>query len=259
MTGYEPHGTGTPLVLVPGLAATGRFFAPVAGELAAGHRVVTVELPRHGPATVRRAAQELADVVDRLDLRGAVLLGWSLGATVAYEYLDRFGAGRISALVSVEQSPRLTVGPGWPHAAFGGLDPAGVERLRTTALTDPAAFADSLVRGSFAAGTEPDEALVAELTAEALRWTPEACATLFADAAGLDFRAGLAAVTVPTLLVHGARSRVYPTDVGRWLAGTVPGAELRVFADSGHLPFVEQPDDFVRTVTDFIARSVSHA
>ncbi|MEV8531502.1 alpha/beta hydrolase [Streptomyces sp. NPDC051211] len=258
MTEFHVRGAGSPLVMVPGLAATGRFFAPVATELADGHRVVTIELPRRGAATVRRAAQDLAEVFDRLDLRGAVLLGWSLGATVAYEYLDRFGSERVSGLVWVEQSPRLTLGPGWEHAAFGGLDAAGVEQLLGTVAADRTAFADSLVRGSFAAGSEPDQDLVAELTAEALRWTPRACAGLLADAAALDLRPKLAAGTgVPTLLIHGAKSQVYPTEVGRWLADTIPAAELRMFTGSGHLPFLEEPAEFVRTVRDFAARSAT--
>ncbi|WP_329561079.1 alpha/beta fold hydrolase [Kitasatospora sp. NBC_01266] len=258
MTQFESRGTGTPVVLVPGLAATGEFFAPLARELAAEHRVVTVELPTRGPATVRQAAGQLAGVFDRLDLNGAVLLGWSLGASVAWEYLDRFGNGRVSALVSVEQTPRLTLAPNWPHAAFGGLDAAGVDQLRETIAADQAAFAEQLVRGSFAAGSEPDPALVRALVSEALRWTPQACASLLADAAGQDYRARLAALALPVLLVHGAKSQVYPTAVGPWLADTIPGAELRLLEESGHLPFLEQPRDFVRTVSDFIARSVSH-
>ena len=258
LTQRQSNGAGTPLVLVPGLAATGEFFAPLARELADGHRVVTVELPTRGPATVRQAAERLAEVLDRSDLNGAVLLGWSLGASVAWEYLDRFGAGRVSALVSVEQTPRLTLAPDWPHAAFGGLDAAGVDGLRETIANDQAAFAEQLVRGSFAAGREPNPALVRTLVSEALRWTPQACASLLADAAGQDYRSRVAALALPVLLVHGAKSQVYPTAVGRWLADTIPGAELRLLDESGHLPFLEQPRDFIRTVSDFIERSVSH-
>lgn len=256
MTQFQLRGTGTPVVvMVPGLAATGRFFSGVAGQLAADHRVVTVELPTRGSATVRQAVQDLAHAFDLLDLREAVLLGWSLGATVALEYLDRFGTERVSALISVEQSPRLTLGPDWPHAAFGGLDGAGVERLCAGVLADQAGFAESLVRSSFAAGADPDPGLVGELTAEALTWTPQACAALLAEAAGLDLRARLAAVTVPTLLIHGARSQVHSTGVGRWLADAIPAAELRVFPESGHLPFIEEPQHFVDAVADFVARS----
>lgn len=244
----------TPLVLIPGLAATSRFFTAAARDLAVGHEVVTVELPMDRPATVREAAEELALTLARLDLRDATLVGWSLGASVAYEYLDRFGQGRVAALVSVEQTPRLTLAEDWPHAAFGGLDAAGVERLKATIATDPAAFADSLVRGSFAAGGEPEESLVDELVGEALRWTPEACAALLTSVSTSDYRDVVARITVPTLLIHGARSQVYPTGVGDWLAATIPAAELRVFPDSGHLPFIEERERFVAAVTDMSHR-----
>ncbi|WP_156727703.1 alpha/beta fold hydrolase [Streptomyces apocyni] len=257
------QGEGPPIVVVLGLGATAAFFDDAAQRLARRHRVVVVELPGHGAApggeaTVQEAARRVLRVCDERSLREVTLLGWSLGATVAYACLAQDSAARINALVSVEQTPRLTLGENWPHAAFGGLAPEGIGDLAGSITADPAAFAGTLVGSSFAAGTEPDPHMVDRLVAESLTCDPTAMAALLTDAAGQDWRQRLTdAVTVPSLIIHGARSQVYPTDVGSWLARALPGSRFELFAESGHLPFIEEPQRFVSTVIDF-ASTVVH-
>jgi pimeloyl-ACP methyl ester carboxylesterase len=56
------------------------------------------------------------------------------------------------------------------------------------------------------------------------------------------------------LLIHGARSQVYPTPVGDWLADAIPGSRLEMFEDSGHLPFIEEPERFAGVVREFAHR-----
>ncbi len=255
---YEEQGEGPALVMISGLSATRAFFREAVRDLSADHRVITVELPGHGdtpagdrPASVQRAADDLAAMLDELDLREVTLLGWSLGATVAYRYLEQVGADRVARLVSVEQTPRLTVTEDWPHAAFGGLDDEGAQQLKSTLGDDFAGFADNLVRSSFAAGSEPAKDVVDTLIAAASGCDSDAVAALLGDAVSQDWRSRMAGITVPTLLVHGARSQVYPTPVGDWLAGQVPGSRLEVFEDSGHLPFVEETERFTKTVREF--------
>lgn len=252
------QGEGPAVVIVPGLGATAAFVEEAAQRLAQRHRVVIVELPGHGAAPgrgtagVKEAALRVLRACEDRNLRHVTLLGWSLGATVAYACLASDAAARIAALVSVEQTPRLTLAEGWPHAAFGSLAPEGVDDLTRSITADPAAFARTLVRSSFASGTEPSPDLVEHLVAEALRCDPAAMAGLLADAAGQDWRRQLPeVVTVPALFLHGARSQVYPTKVAAWLARTLPGSRLELFENSGHLPFIEEPQRFVDTVLDF--------
>ncbi len=260
---YTDRGTGPVVLMVPGLATTAAYFAPAVADLARDHRVVTVELPGHGPdavpapdASVEMAAASVARVVDGLGLREVTLLGWSAGAYVCYRFAELRGA-EVRGLVSVEQTPKLTVADDWPHAAFGGLDEAGAKQLEHDIATDLPAFAGTLVRACFAAGAEPDEEQVAELLAQSVRSDPDSVRAFFADAAAQDWRARVARLTVPTLLVHGARSQVYPTSVGDWLAAALPHARLETFDDSGHLPFLEEPARFAASVRAFV-RSLDH-
>ncbi|WJK35190.1 alpha/beta hydrolase [Solwaraspora sp. WMMA2065] len=257
-------GHGPALVMVPGLAATAEFFSAAVARLATRHRVVVVELPGHGdnatadrPASLTRAAEDLHTTIEELDLAGVTLLGWSLGATVAYGYLERFGAARIRALVSVEQTPRLLCDDDWPYGAFGSLDAAGADAVLASVTDDYPAFAAALVRGSFAAGTDPDPTTLADLIDQTRRCDPDAVRALLAEALTVDWRDRLRRISVPTLLVHGAHSQVYPGEVGGWLRSAIPASRLEVFPGSGHLPFVEEPDRFADLVSAFVDHPVA--
>jgi pimeloyl-ACP methyl ester carboxylesterase len=252
----DVRGSGPAIVLVPGLAATARFFAAAAAELAAEHTVATVELPGHGrspggdvPPSIDSAAAELKTALDEADIRGGTLVGWSLGASVAYRYLELHGSDRIAGLVSVEQTPKLVGDADWPHSVFGVLDQAGAAGLQERMAAEPAAVISDLVHSSFAAGSSPS--LVDELIAEGNGCDRQAVAAMLADALAQDLRDSVRALSVPVLFLHGGKSVVYPTPVGQWLAASVPGARLEVFADSGHLPFIEERDRFVAIVHEF--------
>ncbi|MDG4765794.1 alpha/beta hydrolase [Solwaraspora sp. WMMD406] len=289
------HDQRPAVVMVPGLAATAEFFGAAVSRLAARHRVVVVELPGHGdnstagrPASLAHAVAQLHTTIDELGLTDITLLGWSLGATVTYGYLERFGTDRVRRLVSVEQTPRLLVDDDWPYGAFGALDAAGASAIVQSVTSDYPAFAAGLVRNSFAAADGedtadtkdagdgedsgavdtagdgdtaadrggPDPATLSVLTDEACDCEPDAVAALLREAIAADWRDRIRSIPVPTLLIHGTRSQVYPGDLGRWLRDAIPQARLEMFDHSGHLPFVEEPDRFARTVAAFVGDPV---
>jgi pimeloyl-[acyl-carrier protein] methyl ester esterase len=258
---FEQSGAGPALVLIPGLAATTRYFDPAVTDLARDHRVITLDLAGQGlspagdePATVARVARDLRRVLDTLDVRGAVLVGWSLGATVAYTYLEQHRDDRVGALVSVEQTPRLLTAERWAYGAYGGLTPQAAREFADALGAGGRDVAENLVRGSFAAGSAPEPALLERLVAQSAACDPAALRSLFTDVQAQDWRTRITALTVPTLFLHGARSAVYPPAVARWLAAALPGSTARLLESSGHLPFLEQTEEFCAAVRAFAAR-----
>jgi non-heme chloroperoxidase len=90
---YRDEGAGRPLVLLHGLMAHGGFFR-AQHELEREFRLLTIDLRGHGlspaPAeglSVDRLGADVAELVEALDLGGAVGIGWSLGATVLWHVL----------------------------------------------------------------------------------------------------------------------------------------------------------------------------
>ncbi|WP_328317333.1 alpha/beta fold hydrolase [Streptomyces sp. NBC_00388] len=247
------------MLFVPGLGMTSHCFADMAAGLGPGHDVVTVDLRGHGASpepplgwTLEDAATDLAQVIEQLDLHDVTLVGWSLGATVTYNYLDQYGTGRVSRLVSVEMSPHLLREEGWEHAAFGGLDAAGALQATQQQWTDPDAYLTALIENCFASGSEAEPGILQPLLAESLKTSRLAMLALWGGVLAQDWRERIGALTLPTLLVHGAKSRIFPTEVGKWLLGAFPDARLEMFPESGHAPFIEEPDRFARVLRDFM-------
>jgi pimeloyl-ACP methyl ester carboxylesterase len=59
---------------------------------------------------------------------------------------------------------------------------------------------------------------------------------------------------VPTLVITGDDDRIVPTEDSLKLADEIPGAELAILPNCGHLPQEECPQKFLETVTDFTQR-----
>ncbi len=252
-------GAGPIVLFVPGLGMTSQSFAHTTAGLGPGYDVVTVDLRGHGSSptpppgwTLDDAAADLAQVIDRLDLHDVTLVGWSLGATVTYNYLERYGTDRVSRLVSVEMSPYLLREEGWEHAAFGGLDAFGALHATQQQWADPDRYLTALVENCFAAGADPEPALTQLLLADSLKTSRLALLALWSGVLTQDWRERIGALTLPTLLVHGAKSRIFPTEVGKWLLGALPDARLEMFSESGHALFLEEPGRFVRVLRDFV-------
>jgi pimeloyl-ACP methyl ester carboxylesterase len=87
---YEEHGSGEPLVLLHGGIGAGEMFEPIVPALAAGRRVITVDLQGHGgtadvdrPLRPETMADDVAALIEHLGLERADLMGYSLGGYVA--------------------------------------------------------------------------------------------------------------------------------------------------------------------------------
>ena len=104
---FEDHSPekGNPIVLVPGFCCTTQFFENNVGPLSKDHRVITFDPRGQGNSskglqghTIVRNCQDIKELLDYLDVRGAVMLGWSMAGQFIVRYFDLFGAYRIKAL-----------------------------------------------------------------------------------------------------------------------------------------------------------------
>jgi non-heme chloroperoxidase len=144
---YEDRGSGRPLVLLHGVCMSSDFFREQLGPLSHGHRVIALDFRGHGrsPAcdhghTVAQYARDVHHVLEALALEHAVLVGWSMGSIVIWQYLRQFGAHRVAAQVVISQGPSDLKRPDWPH---GLLELAELAELCLAIQEDMAgAFAD---------------------------------------------------------------------------------------------------------------------
>lgn len=249
-------GQGRPLVFLHGWSMDGRVFADAAARLSPGFRCLAPDLPGHGgrgphPATIDGAAAALQDLLCGHDLHGAVLVGWSMGATVAWRHIARFGAARIAAIASLDMSPRIENSADW-RLGLRGQGPAGAGAKSEWFRTHWHEAAPLIAEGMF--GTRGSSPLMsrAEATARIAPRDPATMAALWSSLAEADERATIARLPVPMLVIHGGQSRLYKRETALWLERAAPRALRCEFPAAGHAPHLEAPDRFAATLSDFL-------
>lgn len=238
-------GSGPPVVLSHCWTGSRATWEPVAARLvAAGRRVVLYDQRGHGASTlgpdaptVEVLGEDLAAVLEAVDARDAVLAGHSMGG-MAIQALaisrPEVIAERVRALVLAGTAGfGVAGGPLSAPTRFATGAPS-IDRLMA------GRFGPALIRG--AVGRRPCQAhLVA--TRDAYLSLPADVRRQFLIALqGMDNRAGLASLSVPTTVVVGSRDMLTPPRLSRGLAAAIPGARLVELPGAGHMLPYEEPD-----------------
>jgi pimeloyl-ACP methyl ester carboxylesterase len=237
--------------------AHGGFFkaqAPLVGEF----RLISIDLRGHGASahsgptrTVERIARDVGELVEALDLQGAIGVGWSLGATVLWHVLASDAGSRFAGAVVIDMTARVKNGDGWTL----GLTAEACDARSTAIREDFEGFAKSAGQNIFAQPIAAEMRETAEwASAEFARNDPQAMAWVWNSLVEQDSRALLATIKQPTLIVHGAQSSLYGAETTEHLVSALPNAEAVRFERSGHAPHLEQPALFNQVLRDFALR-----
>jgi pimeloyl-ACP methyl ester carboxylesterase len=241
----------TPLILLHGVGADGRMFAPVTERLAGSARLIVWNLPGYSgkpldnPLTFRRLAAALATELEALDATPAVVIGHSIGGMVALEFAATFPQ-RVRGLILSATTPAFGSRDGsfqreFLKARLGPLE-AGRTMAQMAAESGP-----RLVGSGAAPEAAPSLVRLMSEVPEATFRAAMACLVSF------DRRADLASIRVPTLLISGDEDTNAPLKTMTRMAEAIPGARLEVLSGIGHLAPLECPDRFAGIVRSFLA------
>ena len=244
-----------PVVLLHGWAQSSRVWThQLTGPLAGSFRLIAADLRGHGdsaaPADGYDSADEWAtDVRALLAYAGnpAVLVGWSYGGLVVTDYLRCHGTAGLAGLAFVGAITEIGRGHGGGVVgpAMRDVLPAGLSEDPEVARAALSAFAT----GMPGTPVRPSR-LATAMIEDSVRVPARVRSALFArDVTSADV---LAAVDVPTLVLHGKQDAVVRPSVAEYTAGLVPGATLTWFDRVGHLPFAERVDLFDNTLADHL-------
>ncbi|WP_129125282.1 alpha/beta fold hydrolase [Geomonas oryzae] len=240
---YEDMGQGQPVVLIHGWPLSSRSWEKqVPALLKAGYRVVTYDRRGFGgsgrPSTgydYDTLAADLNVLMNALDLRDAVLVGFSMGGGEVARYLGRYGAERVQKAVFMGAVPPfLLKTPENP----AGLDGSIFEGIRQGIGRDRLSFLTSFL-GNFYNVHALGRRQVSE---EVLRlgWNIAAGASPIGTLACVtswltDFRDDLLSIKIPTLVIHGDDDRILPfAATGSRTHEAVAGSRLVVVAGAPH-------------------------
>lgn len=247
-------GSGPSLVLVHSLLTDSRAFEFVASTLSTTHRVVLVSLPGFGATppleadapTIYDLADTVAAALDQADVeQDAAVLGNGLGAFVcvalAIQHGDRFGPLIVANGGAVFTEER--------RAAFTHMSD-----LVTAGGMD--AVVDVAVRRIF---TEQHIAehpeVIDERRAILVETDPGAFAASCRALRDMDLGEEARGITNPTLVIAGGADQTTPPGMARELAELIAGSELFELAGCGHCPPLEQPEEFVAAIVDYLERT----
>ena len=244
-------------MLLHGLMAHGGFFRAQA-DLAKDFRVITIDLRGHGASarpgerpTVEQLAADVSALADALDLESAIGVGWSMGATVLWHVLSGPAAARFAGAVVVDMTARVRNDAEWDL----GLSPEACEARSLAIRDDFESFAATAGQGIFAQPVDPGQRDMADwASVEFARNDAGAIGSVWASLVRQDVRALLEKIEHPTLIVHGARSRLYGDDTADHLVEALPDARAVRFDRSGHAPHLEEPLLFNQILRDFADR-----
>jgi non-heme chloroperoxidase len=260
---YEDVGSGQPVVLIHGFPLSGRSWEKqIPPLLEAGFRVITYDRRGFGQSSQPSAgydydtfAADLDKLLTALDLRDAVIAGFSMGGGEVARYMSRHGGkGIVQAGLIASVVPYLLKDDSNPD----GVPPDFIEeQMKQPIREDRAAFFEKFPRLFYGVGyiTSPvSEGVLHHFRLMALQAGLKGTLDCIDAFAKTDFRPDLAAFGVPTLIVHGTSDQTVPIDLSaRVAARGIAQAQLIEYEGEPHGLNVTAKDRLSRDMLAFLA------
>ncbi len=239
---------GAPVVAFSNsIGATHRMWDAQAEALAGQYRVLRYDTRGHGgspvvagPATIEALADDLAGLLDALQVERAHVVGLSLGGMTAQSLAAR-RPGRVHGLVLMATAAYMP--DGWDARAAA---------VRSQGM---GAIVDAVLTRWFTPGfraSHPE--MVAPHRERFVAMDPEGYAACCAAIGAMDLRPSNAAITAPTLIVAGADDPATPVPMMEEIRGRIPDAELVVLPRAAHILAVERADAVNAHLQAFLGR-----
>ncbi|WP_417524879.1 alpha/beta fold hydrolase [Marinovum sp.] len=253
------EGTGTPtLVFVHGYGCDQNMWRFVAPRFAAQHRIVLYDLVGMGNSdygaydfdrysTLDGHAEDLGDILTELDITDAVLVGHSVGATIACLAALNMPE-RVQALALVAPSPCFVNDDSYV-GGFGREDIAGLIDVMEDNYLGWTAHVTPIISG------QPEDGdATADLTQSFCRTDPKIAKHFGRVTFLADHRKEMAEVSHPTLVLQCSDDALAPEAVGHWLAERMVQAKIEIIEATGHCPHMTEPDATADELRGFLDR-----
>ncbi|HEV2923745.1 MAG TPA: alpha/beta hydrolase [Solirubrobacteraceae bacterium] len=258
---YEDHGTGQPVVLIHGYPLNGHSWEKQERVLLqAGHRVITYDRRGFGASSQPAVGYDydtftadLNTLLEHLDLRDIVLVGFSMGTGEVTRYLGKYGSARVDkAALFGAIPPFLLKTPDNPE----GVDQSVFDGIKAAVIADrPAYFKDFL--DNFYNVDENAGARISDqawqnsfiVAVGASAYAAHACVDTWLT----DFRGDLPKIDVPMLLVHGTADRILPYEAtAKRLPGLIENLQFVTVEGGPHNIAWTHSEEVNKALLDFV-------
>ncbi|MBN1681242.1 MAG: alpha/beta hydrolase [Anaerolineae bacterium] len=271
---FNQDKPGTPLVFIHGITSSIFFWTAGQTPDVHDHPWYSLSLPGHAPAAVPPGfeprdltdgmiARVLSAAVQQLTGdRPAILAGHSTGGFAALA-MAACAPPLVRSLVIVSGFAQGTwigqMGFGQRLARRGLLGRTLFKANFRWSLRSRTAFRGSVYKCAAdrqAIGAHPElNHLLDQTYPSARQLDRDAMLCYFGRMPDIDISDQLPAITAPTLVIAGDRDPIVPLTQAHLIADHVPGAQLAVFPGAGHLPMWERPNDYHRSISEWIRKT----
>lgn len=251
---YVDHGSGTPLLLIHGLAGDHMAWTPQIAAFKERYRVIAYDNPGSGrsshvsqPTSMRQLAESALKLLDALGVESAHVVGRSMGGAVAQQ-MALLAPKRVRSLVMA--------------ASFAKLDPLGkrlLENMREILQwrgnwTEWVRHASPTFVSSAFFNDNPErmgglEKLIGDESRDKTSYVNLCTAVIETD--NLD---ALAGIRCPTLIMAGRQDPICSPTATRWMQDRLPHAETVFFEKSSHFFLMEEAEKAMSVLSDWLAR-----
>lgn len=247
---YKKTGVNSaqPLIMLHGFSGRHtEFKGQVQTFVAAGYQVIQVDLRNHGRstydsgATIARLSTDIQELILDQKLENVVFMAHSMGAAVVWSYCQLFGTSKLSAIITIDESPQCLFLDGWPYSLFGttwGTIPDVMQHFKDTKMTK---------------NRLPDITFQAIKAEQAdYPFDIEKNERLLQNHISLAWQEVIKRLTIPQLYVAGASSPLWSAEHASYCADLTEKGHAISILDTGHLPHAEKPKVFNQAVLTFL-------
>ena len=239
---------GPALVFSNSLGTDFRVWDRLVARLPAGLRIIRYDTRGHGlsalprrPWTMEALAGDLAEILDALGARDAVVCGLSVGGMIAQTLAAR-RLDLVGAMILCDTAAKIATPEEWDRR-IAAVEAGGV-----------AALSDAVLDRWFPPDFHQDRSAELALWRAMLERTPaDGYCGVCEAIRDADLFESTATLRLPTLALGGDRDRSTPPDLVRETAALIPGSRFEVVRGAGHLPCVDAPDETAALVRGFLA------
>ena len=241
---FKDWGTGQPVVFSHGWPLSADSWEAQMLFLAAhGYRCIAHDRRGHGRSSqpwtgndMDTYADDLSELIEKLDLKSAVLIGFSAGGGEVTRYIGRHGTKRLAKAALISAVPPLMLKtPANPL----GLPLEVFDKIRSASLADRSQFYRDLAGGPFFGANRPGTKVSQGMIDSFWRQGMQAghkntfdCIKAFSET---DFTGDLKKFDVPTLIIHGDDDQIVPIGAaGQRSAQLVKQATLKIYPGAPH-------------------------
>lgn len=265
---YKDWGKGQPVVFSHGWPLTADAWdAQMIYLLGKGYRVIAHDRRGHGRSTqtddnntMDQFADDLAQLINHLDLKDAILVGHSTGGGEVTRYIGRHGTKRVAKAVLLGAVPPLMLKT---DKNPGGLPIEVFDDIRKNTAANRTQFFKDIVVPFY--GYNRDGAKLSEGIRDSF-WMQGMMGGIKAQYDSIkafsetDFTEDLKKFDIPTLILHGDDDQIVPIGASAMMSSKlVPNAELKIYAGADHGLSQTHVDQFNKDLLAFIEKDAGAA